>query len=730
MSARARLTVATVAVTAAALMAPSAGGALAPSAQRAGAGTDVVTVSGTVRVLAGEGGYPDSYSVETRDGRLIRLAGGFEADPGSAFRGSLVVPGAPTGALATSARRSAALDRAERRAGGVVARDVRVVSPRPAAGPAPHATYLVKLTNLGAFSVSDTEIINQLDAAQQYWVRESAGVIPSWPIVTAMATTDSAAASVAGGCGLGNNGAQFDAIYRDVASRVYPGVDFSGDSPNHLVIVVPSACYSAEAVGRARRGVSLNSGGPAIVLERAGGALQNTMEHEYGHNVGLQHSNNARAEYGNVYEVMGAEPAGHGNPVLGTVFRWEQGILAPGEWADASNGGAATLASRAGGAGLRSVVFIDPDTGKRTFIDYRDGAGVDANAFYAKGFGAVPSYGQSYARGLVLERENEDRGSFLLDVPGNDGALQSGETWSNQSGSIAVTATGANSVRVTRTQKPPLPAGSASVAGTAEPLRSVSAGGSVAGATAYRYQWLYNGQPVPQADDPTFAPSVAMAGGSLSVQVTGFAVGRNPSPTVTSAPVTVPPASWYRKEGTTGTLSIIGSARVGRTLTASGLDWVNYLGDKPSGHTTTYVWTRNGTAIKGATASTYRLTAKDLGKRIQVREYPRASGYATTSYARSSTTGKVRIGKLVTQRPTIRGKAKVGKVVKAKVAGWTHKTTFSYQWFAGKRAIKGATKKKLKVTRSMKGKKLVVKVTGKKKGFKKATAKSRPKKVR
>ena len=66
----------------------------------------------------------------------------------------------------------------------------------------------------------------------------------------------------------------------------------------------------------------------------------------------------------------------------------------------------------------------------------------------------------------------------------------------------------------------------------------------------------------------------------------------------------------------------------------------------------------------------------------------------------------------------------------AKVKGWTNGTKFRYQWFLGKRAIKGATKKKLQVTRGMRGKKLVVKVTGKKAGYKKATVKSRPKKVR
>lgn len=41
----------------------------------------------------------------------------------------------------------------------------------------------------------------------------------------------------------------------------------------------------------------------------------------------------------------------------------------------------------------------------------------------------------------------------------------------------------------------------------------------------------------------------------------------------------------------------------------------------------------------------------------------------------------------------------------------------SYQWFRGAKKIKGATKKKYKVTKADKGKKLRVKVTGSKGGY-------------
>ena len=42
---------------------------------------------------------------------------------------------------------------------------------------------------------------------------------------------------------------------------------------------------------------------------------------------------------------------------------------------------------------------------------------------------------------------------------------------------------------------------------------------------------------------------------------------------------------------------------------------------------------------------------------------------------------------------------------------------FSYQWFASGTAISGATKSSLKLTAAQKGKKVTVKVTGRKLGY-------------
>lgn len=66
---------------------------------------------------------------------------------------------------------------------------------------------------------------------------------------------------------------------------------------------------------------------------------------------------------------------------------------------------------------------------------------------------------------------------------------------------------------------------------------------------------------------------------------------------------------------------VTGTPKVGKVLTAKKGTYT------PATAKATYVWLRNGKAIKGATKTTYKLTAKDRGKRISVRityKYPGA----------------------------------------------------------------------------------------------------------
>ena len=65
-----------------------------------------------------------------------------------------------------------------------------------------------------------------------------------------------------------------------------------------------------------------------------------------------------------------------------------------------------------------------------------------------------------------------------------------------------------------------------------------------------------------------------------------------------------------------------------------------------------------------------------------------------------------------TAKPTIAGRPVVGRRLTAKAGTWTPAgVTYAYQWFAGGKAIKGATTAKLKLTKAQRGKKITVQVT-------------------
>lgn len=319
---RARVTVATAAAVAAALLTPTQGAA-APS----GGAPATVEVTGTVLVTAGEDGDADRYSLLLPSGRIVELADGFTAEPLSSFAGTLAAPGAGTGARLTGSLRATTLRRAATSGTPMKVVDARVSAPAPSPGPTNHTTYVARVTNFGAIGLTDAQILATVDASQAYWVRESGGQIPSWTRATGVVPVASSAGSAAAGCGLGNNGADFGAVSQAVGSAAFPGVDFSGTTTNHLVVVVPNGC-GGTASGRGRIGTSFANGGPVIIDARP--QPQPTLDHEFGHNLGLQHANNAAAEYGDVYEVMGAGPDQYRSPVLGTVYRWEQGIVAAG----------------------------------------------------------------------------------------------------------------------------------------------------------------------------------------------------------------------------------------------------------------------------------------------------------------------------------------------------------------------------------------------------------------
>jgi hypothetical protein len=85
-----------------------------------------------------------------------------------------------------------------------------------------------------------------------------------------------------------------------------------------------------------------------------------------------------------------------------------------------------------------------------------------------------------------------------------------------------------------------------------------------------------------------------------------------------------------------------------------------------------------------------------------------------------------------TAQPTIEGRPVVGRRLTAKAGSWSPAgVSYAYQWFAGGRAINGATRAKLKLTSAERGKKITVQVTASASGATSGTATSKAtKKVR
>jgi len=156
--------------------------------------------------------------------------------------------------------------------------------------------------------------------------------------------------------------------------------------------------------------------------------------------------------------------------------------------------------------------------------------------------------------------------------------------------------------------------------------------------------------------------------------------------------------------------AISGTAKVGKTLKVTKGTW------SPAPTKTTYQWKRNGKAIKGATKATYKVKKADAGTKITA-----TVTVTRTSYTKASKTSKAKaVALLNTKKPKIAKKpaAKVGKTLKVTKGTWkTKPKKITYQWYRGKKAIKGATKAKYKLTKADRGKKIRVKVTAQRTGY-------------
>ena len=223
-------------------------------------------------------------------------------------------------------------------------------------------------------------------------------------------------------------------------------------------------------------------------------------------------------------------------------------------------------------------------------------------------------------------------------------------------------------------------------------------------APSFSYQWFAGDDPIAGATSPTLTLSTDQLGKQVYVRVTGTKSGyetttrTSPSTTAVTAVFATAPAP-----------TIAGSAVVGRTLAAVPGTW------SPTA-AFDYQWKVDGTAVPGATSSTYLVPAADIGKTITVT----VTGFATnyTPLSRTSPATSAVLGVFTASpRPTITGAARVDHTLHAHAGAWHPAAGFAYQWYANGVAISGATSRTLHLDGSELHEHITVRVTATRSGY-------------
>lgn len=225
--------------------------------------------------------------------------------------------------------------------------------------------------------------------------------------------------------------------------------------------------------------------------------------------------------------------------------------------------------------------------------------------------------------------------------------------------------------------------------------------GDWAGGTTFTQQWLRDGQPIRGATRHYYTPTTADLGHDLSVTVTGHKSGHT-DVTRTSPARTVQAAhtGWLPMPRVTGATTF------GKVLGVVPGNWEN-------GTTFAYQWLRDGLPIRGATLPTYRLTAADVGSGVAV-EVTGTSPGGRPRTQKSAPVGPVSAARLAPGRLLVKGKARPGRTLRVRTEGWSGGTV-SYRWTVGGKVVR-TTGPKFKVKRTMRNKKIRLKVTVRKPG--------------
>lgn len=595
-------------------------------------------------------------------------------------------------------------------------------------------------TDPAATVMSDDAIVAMTDTLSTYWASQSAGQVASISKPAAVKRLVSA------------NACNPNAIWDEAAAQFGTApIWYWGFSPGeHLVVIAPEACGGGSGLGT----VGSPHAGGLIWTANFDVLATQTMAHEFGHNLGLRHSNMqqclhiiysvsvsadcADQEYGDYYDVMGgglyyydALGAPRSNQQLMALNVTQKSVLGALSTSDlpsvrleipgSSSASSFTLMPASAESGIRGITATDPRSGDVYFVEYRSGTGIDSGSIYAAGVVA------RYRPGVRVLRLRADGTSAVYAIPTLFGsqsnaplAMQAGQTFSRSSGglSIQVIATGAAAAVTIRLDDSPLPLTTATptisdamvVFG---PGVTITADPGVWGPApvTLAYQWLRSGVPVEAATASTYALTDSDVGATMSVTVTGSKTGYATA-TMTSLPtrtVSAPPVTL-----TTAVPTITGTLGEGHLLTADPGMW------EPAPVTFTYQWSRDLAQLPGQTAATYRLTAGDIGATITVSVSGSSGGTTSLPISSEPTAPIAAAIKALTAAPipTISGTTTEGRTLTADSGAWgPAPVDLSYQWSRGGADIPGATELTYLLVPADEGQTITVTVTGSKAGY-------------
>ncbi|WP_430867813.1 excalibur calcium-binding domain-containing protein [Demequina aurantiaca] len=145
-------------------------------------------------------------------------------------------------------------------------------------------------------------------------------------------------------------------------------------------------------------------------------------------------------------------------------------------------------------------------------------------------------------------------------------------------------------------------------------------------ATTYSYQWYRDSAKISGATKTTYKAQTADAGHKITVAVTSRKSGYT---TTTRHSVAV---AIGKKLTSAPTPTVSGTAKVGSTLTGKVGTW------GPGTVTKKYQWYVNGSAVAGATGTTFKVRPQDAYKKVTFKVSASKSGYTSTSRTSASTT--------------------------------------------------------------------------------------------